>query len=195
MTLSLPVLTILAGGKSSRMGGIDKALVMIGGHRMIDCVIERVRRQAGTIVIAGGEDRGTGLTVIPDRPSGPVGPSAALYSVGRWLHERKENVDAFFSVPVDAPFLPDNLLSRLSAKNRSAIAASGSDLHPTIGYWQLSVLEAAFQSLKDESNPSLRAVAAACRSEHIDFNPSDLTNINSMADLEHAEKQDRNEAD
>ncbi|MEM6914270.1 MAG: molybdenum cofactor guanylyltransferase [Pseudomonadota bacterium] len=191
MTLALPLLCVLAGGKSSRMDGVDKALVTISGRRMIDIVIERFQPEAGTIVIAGSEDRGTDLTTIPDDPKGPVGPAAALWSVNRWLRLSGEAIDGFFTVPVDAPFLPDDLLSRLSVDNRSTVAADQSGIHPTIGYWQLTALNEAFQQLADRPNPALRAIASACQSDHVFFDPSVLTNVNSMADVKAAESTGR----
>jgi molybdenum cofactor guanylyltransferase len=36
---------VLAGGKSSRMGGGDKALVPLGGRPLLAHVIERLRRR------------------------------------------------------------------------------------------------------------------------------------------------------
>ena len=87
MTVSAPIVVILAGGQSTRMGGEDKALKPLSGIPMIEWVVERLLSQAGTLLISGDTDRGTGLSCIPDAPGAPPGPAAGLYSVSQWLSE------------------------------------------------------------------------------------------------------------
>ena len=73
---------VLAGGASSRMG-TDKALVEIGGARMIDHVVASLGAVAGRIVIAGRSRPPDGVDAIavPDRSDGRLGPLAGLASV------------------------------------------------------------------------------------------------------------------
>ena len=42
---------ILAGGRSSRMGGTDKTLLALGGRPMIRHVLDRLAPQASPVVI------------------------------------------------------------------------------------------------------------------------------------------------
>ena len=42
---------ILAGGKGSRLGGIDKGLFLLSGRPLIEYCIERIRKQVRNITI------------------------------------------------------------------------------------------------------------------------------------------------
>ncbi len=165
------------------MDGVDKAELLVGGRRMIDRLIDRLTPQAGTIVIAGNDDRDTGLPVIPDDPAGPKGPAAALFSVGNWLQRNTPDADGFITAPVDAPLLPDDLVLKLASANGCAFADDGARKHPTIAYWRMSSLQRAFAQV-DEENPSLHRLADLCQAQGVMFHPEQLTNINSPADLE-----------
>lgn len=103
---------VLAGGEGSRLGGVDKALVDIGGTTMLDRVLAAVA-EARTIVCVGPQR----ATVVPvgwtreDPPGG--GPLAGLAAGLR-------SVDAGIVVvtAVDAPFLTDRVVGRLVASCR-----------------------------------------------------------------------------
>jgi len=95
-------LVILAGGKAMRMGE-DKAELSLGNYRLIDRVYSRVKTQCNEVLVSGNHDYGLGLGIVPDSPSGPRGPVAALYSVMKALSKTDEG---FFTVPVDGPNLP-----------------------------------------------------------------------------------------
>lgn len=74
---------VLAGGRGRRLGA-DKALVRVGGTRLVDRVVEEVARIADPVVVAAGERHLPGLTVaqVPDVPvddaGGAVGPLAGM---------------------------------------------------------------------------------------------------------------------
>lgn len=114
---------ILAGGQGSRMGGVDKGLVMFRGRPLVAHVIERLGPQVGTILINANRNpqayAAFGHPVVSDEIEGFAGPLAGFE---RGLaHAKTEFV---VTVPCDSPFLPADLVQRL----RAALDAKGADL-------------------------------------------------------------------
>ncbi|MGB3414220.1 MAG: NTP transferase domain-containing protein [Microbacteriaceae bacterium] len=70
---------ILAGGRGSRLGGIDKAALIIEKERMVDRVISVVRKAgAARIIVAGPEHAGSLANVVVREDPPFSGPLAAL---------------------------------------------------------------------------------------------------------------------
>jgi len=68
---------ILAGGQAKRMGGKDKALITVGGERIIDKLISTLKQVTSDIIIISnsGENYGTNLPFFKDiyPRKGPIG--------------------------------------------------------------------------------------------------------------------------
>jgi len=126
---------VLAGGRATRMGGLDKGLVAFGGRTLVDQVIERLQPQVGAILISANRNIDTyrtfGFPVLLDADDGlePFpGPLAGMLAGLRaartlWLA----------AVPCDAPLLPVDLVSRLAsslAASRAAVAYAGELIEP-----------------------------------------------------------------
>ena len=79
---------LLAGGKSSRMGGGDKCLLPLAGRPILAHVIERLKPQVAELIIsANGESTrfsDFGLPVVEDRLGGYVGPLAGILAGLEW---------------------------------------------------------------------------------------------------------------
>lgn len=78
---------VLAGGRSSRMGGGDKCLQPLGGEPMLAHVLARLRPQVSDIVINANSDgfAGFGLPVVADSVSGFQGPLAGIEAGLTWV--------------------------------------------------------------------------------------------------------------
>lgn len=149
---------LLAGGRSSRMGGGDKGLLEIAGRPMLAHVIERLKPQVGAMVINANGDPARfapfGLPVVPDTVGGFAGPLAGVLAGMRWAAGAAPRAHAIVTVSTDAPFLPRDLVARLRAAvaerpRAVALASSGGELHPVIGLWPVALvddLEAALNS-------------------------------------------------
>ena len=82
MTDHLPAITglILAGGRGSRMGGVDKGLQLLDGRPLVEHALERLRRQAGErlagCLVNANRNldvyRALGVPVWPDPGTGPA---------------------------------------------------------------------------------------------------------------------------
>lgn len=114
---------ILAGAQSTRMGR-DKAFATVSGARLIDLVRARIEWQVDTLLISGNCDYETGLSTISDLAEAPPGPAAGLYSICERLMETAPAVEGFFTAPVDAPFVPCDLVLRLGQVGIAIICSS-----------------------------------------------------------------------
>jgi molybdenum cofactor guanylyltransferase len=135
---------VLAGGQSRRMGGADKALQRLGGRTMLGHVIERLRPQVSALAInANGEPArfaGFGLPVVADDLPGFPGPLAGVLAGLDWVAGHHPDLSYIATAATDAPFLPQDLVSRLVAALEEAdadlaCAASRGRAHPVFGLW------------------------------------------------------------
>ncbi|KJS71105.1 MAG: molybdopterin-guanine dinucleotide biosynthesis protein A [Comamonadaceae bacterium BICA1-1] len=118
---------VLAGGRGSRMGGVDKGLVPLQGAPLVQQALQRLRMQlgGGPAEIAINANRqladyaAFGLPVWPDPVPGFVGPLAG-FAAGL-EHCR---TPLLLTVPCDVPRFPLDLLRRL----RQALLQEQADL-------------------------------------------------------------------
>ena len=114
---------ILAGGRGSRMGHVDKGLQHFRGTSMAAHVIERLGPQVGAIAVNANQNldqyAAFGVPVWPDDLQGFEGPMAGLET-----GLRRCTTDYLVTAPCDSPFLPGDLVERLSA----ALEENGADL-------------------------------------------------------------------
>lgn len=103
---------ILAGGRGSRMGNVDKGLQMFRGAPMAMHVMLRLQPQVGPLLINANQNMGPyegfGVPVWPDQMADFAGPLAGLQT-GLAHCETPYLV----TVPCDSPFLPTDLVARL----------------------------------------------------------------------------------
>lgn len=114
---------ILAGGRGTRMGGVDKGLRPFRGAPMALHVVMRLSPQVGSMMINANQNlgpyEGFGLPVWPDELSGFAGPLAGVQT--GLIHCE---TDYLVTAPCDSPFLPDDLVARLA----DALAGNDAEL-------------------------------------------------------------------
>lgn len=182
------IAVILCGGGGRRMGGADKGALTLGGERMIDRVRAILTPQADRILISGTHDYGTGLTFLPDREDGPLGPAAGLWAALRWIETNEPDTDGFLTAPVDGPFAPDDLFGRLSSEETSAVAQTADGVHPTFAWWNAKDLQRALGAAPKGEGLSLKALAKDTGARRVMFEDADaFLNINTPEDLQRAE--------
>jgi molybdenum cofactor guanylyltransferase len=154
--VSGPPGVVLAGGLARRMGGGDKPLREIGGRTILARVIARLEPQCECLVInANGDPRrfaSFGLPVIADGVQDYPGPLAGILAALDWAAANRPDAAWILSAPGDCPFLPRDLVARLShallADNSElAIAASQGQSHPVIGLWGVALRDALRRAL------------------------------------------------
>lgn len=168
------------------MGGKDKALIELGGKRLIDLAIARLEPQMDRILISGRSDYGTGLTVLEDMEEGPRGPAAGLAAALRWIERHAKETPGLLTVPVDGPFLPEDLYKRLSSGGGSAVAADADRIHPTFAYWRTGDLADALRGCPPGEGVSLHALAERCGARPVRFASRAVLNVNTPEDIEKA---------
>ena len=103
---------ILAGGRGSRMGHVDKGLQPFQGATMVEHVLDRLAPQVGAIAINANQNldkyAAFGVPVWPDETTGFAGPLAGLEAGMRHC-----TTPYLVSAPCDSPFLPRDLAARL----------------------------------------------------------------------------------
>jgi molybdopterin-guanine dinucleotide biosynthesis protein A len=109
---------ILAGGRARRLGGLNKAGLVLhpGGGSLLDRQLARMRRVVDrTIIIANDSEpfRSSGIPVIPDAVAGG-GPLGALYTA---VHTA--GTEWTLVMACDMPFVSERLLAHLVSVGRS----------------------------------------------------------------------------
>ena len=150
---------LLAGGQSRRMGGGDKCLQKLGGKSLLARVIKCARPQVDHIILNANGDVGRfdsyGLKVVKDVVDGFAGPLAGILTGLEWVRENQPECHWVASFACDAPFVPGNLVSRLSEaiveKECTLVCASsnGQD-QPVFGLCPLALAEDLRSSLVKE---------------------------------------------
>jgi molybdopterin-guanine dinucleotide biosynthesis protein A len=138
---------LLAGGRSSRMGGGDKCLRMLGGRPILARIIERLKPQVcGMVINANGDPSRFapfGLPVVRDSVAGFAGPLAGVHAGLEWVKANRPGIRHAVTVATDTPFLPADLVQRFLAalEDRPAllVARSGEGVHPVIGLWPVTL--------------------------------------------------------
>ena len=112
---------VLAGGRGSRMGGVDKGLQLLRGRPLFHWVVDRLQPQVGPLLINANRNlqaySAQGLRVVSDADDSFAGPLAGLLA-GLQACE----TEWLLSAPCDTPLLPLDLAERLSAAAYAATA-------------------------------------------------------------------------
>ena len=110
---------ILAGGRGSRLGGVDKGLVVLHGRPLIEHVIAALQPQVGRLLISANRNREIYATydvpVVADGIGEYLGPLAGMLGA-----MRAATTGFILSVPCDTPAPPPDLAARLCAGLRQA---------------------------------------------------------------------------
>ncbi|HEY0822446.1 MAG TPA: molybdenum cofactor guanylyltransferase MobA [Ramlibacter sp.] len=103
---------ILAGGRGSRMGGVDKGLQNFRGMPMAMYTMLRLAPQVGEVMINANRNLSAyesfGVPVWPDSISDYAGPLAGFLTALEHCE-----TDYLLTVPCDTPLFPQDLAARL----------------------------------------------------------------------------------
>jgi molybdenum cofactor guanylyltransferase len=136
---------ILAGGRGSRMGGVDKGLQNYRGLPLAMHALLRLSPQVGQVMINANRNLGAyesfGVPVWPDALPDFSGPLAGFLS-GLDHCETPYLV----TVPCDTPLFPTDLVARLSSALQAqgaeiAMARTGAQVQPVFTLMKTSLLE------------------------------------------------------
>ena len=135
---------ILAGGRATRMGGVDKGLISVNDRPMIAWVIDALRPQVADILISANRNRDDyaefGYPVIDDGDDEFRGPLAGLASC-----MQVARTPYIALAPCDSPLLSGDLVPRLytalsATGSRIAVAHDGNRLQPVFALLESALL-------------------------------------------------------
>jgi molybdenum cofactor guanylyltransferase len=182
------------------MGGGDKPLREIGGRTILARVIARLKPQCECLAInANGDPRRFatfGLPVIADGVKGAPGPLAGILAALDWAAANPPNSEWVLTAAGDCPFLPRDLVLRLSeaviAESADlAVAASRGRSHPVIAVWSVALRDRLRQALVAEGFRKVSEWTARTRLATVAWPAEPLDpffNANTLQDLAEAER-------
>jgi molybdopterin-guanine dinucleotide biosynthesis protein A len=188
---------ILAGGRGSRMGGVDKGLQPFRGAPMALHVMMRLSPQVGAIMINANQNlapyESFGVPVWPDELQGFAGPLAGLHT--GLIHCE---TDYLVTAPCDSPFLPADLVQRLGdaldehdADLAVAVTGEGASRqpHPVFCLLKTSLLPHLTQYLQNGGR-KIDAWYASLAVTEVRFDDEGaFRNINTLEELRNFEKE------
>jgi molybdenum cofactor guanylyltransferase len=187
---------VLAGGRGSRMGGVDKGLQRYGGKPLAEHALIRLLPQVGGAMINANRNldvyRSMGVPVWPDEVPDYPGPLAGMLSGLAHC-----GTPFLITVPCDAPNYPLDLVSRLAhglaetcGRLATAYTRSGDQLfpQPVFSLMHISLQE----SLRDFIASGERKTgfwARTQRSVQVIFDDeAEFINVNTLIELEQAQQ-------
>ena len=134
---AMPVTAIiLAGGQARRMGGADKGLLLLRQRPLLAWMLECIQPQVDEVLISANRNLAQyaqfGHPVVSDAIRDFAGPLAGLLRAMQTARH-----ELILTAPCDTPFLPADLVQRLSAalireSAQIAIPSAGGYTHHAI---------------------------------------------------------------
>lgn len=191
---------VLAGGRGTRMGGVDKGLQLFNGKPLVEYALQRLQPQVGTMLINANRNlevyEALGAPVLTDGLADFAGPLAG-FLVGL-AHCQTPYLA---TVPCDTPCFPADLIARLAqalTREEAEIAmASAPDEtgelrnQPVFCLMKRELL-LSLQVFTQAGGRKIGAWSAQQALVHVPFNlahddPKAFYNANTLADLQQLE--------
>jgi len=190
---------VLAGGRGSRMNGVDKGLQLFQGERLVMHAVQRLQAQTRPVASIAinanrhlNDYRALGLAIWPDAQADFAGPLAGfLAGMTQCPHPY------LLTVPCDTPFFPLNLAAQLMQALQShdadiAMAAVAQDdgvvrRQPVFCLMKVSLKES-LQDFLAEGGRKIGAWTALHHTVEVPFdNPLAFSNLNTLEDFQQLE--------
>ncbi|MFI7002640.1 NTP transferase domain-containing protein [Nocardia sp. NPDC050175] len=155
---------VLAGGRASRMGGVDKPAIVIGGRSMLDAALAAVASCAHTVVV--GPHRPELPPEIKQTREVPPG-SGPVAAIGAGLRSLGSAAPLVVVLAADLPFLSARSITELirytCESGADAVFAADEAGRPQylIGVWRRTALAAALDGLDSLINQPMKALIPA----------------------------------
>lgn len=171
----------------------DKPLTILGGRTLLGRTIDYAAGLGFPVAVSvrspGQLGVTHGLSIIEDKPE-IEGPLAGITAATEWAKEG--GFQAVLTIPVDMPWLPDDLAHRLMSETEGepAFAASGGRAHPVCALWPVARRNAV-QDYAASGARSLRGLLEELDARAVEWPVGDrdpFTNINDRAALAAAER-------
>lgn len=186
---------ILAAGRSSRMGSVNKVQAVLAGKPLLNHVIDRLVPQVDQLVINGdaGICGDSGYPLVEDALDGFQGPLMGLYTA---INSDKLGQGTYLMmVPCDGPFIPNDLVAELHQQ----ILEQDADIaciryqgfaQPTFSLWHKRVAPAVKEAMLVKKYGGFKPLLADLKTAYLDWPEQTISpffNINTVDDLAEAE--------
>ncbi|WP_070971475.1 molybdenum cofactor guanylyltransferase MobA [Vibrio sonorensis] len=178
---------ILAGGRASRMNGIDKGLVELNGKPLIEHVLSRLATQTDRIFINANRNAdiyGQYGEVFADNISDYPGPLGGIHAALNYCDS-----DWVGFVPCDSPFISLDLVQRFSQQATDEldilVAHDGEYQQPVFTLYHKRVL-AKLTAFLERGDRKIILLYKECRTHYVDFSDDKpcFINLNTLQELE-----------
>ncbi|MFD0726924.1 molybdenum cofactor guanylyltransferase [Lysobacter brunescens] len=176
-------LGLIAGGRASRLGGVDKAWLMRGGVSQVLRWTRRFPGEHGPVLVSANRDpdryAAHGLFVVGDRHPdlGPIGGLDALSQACAtpWL----------LTLPVDLVGVNDCLVRTLVSKRDAdgAFARDDDGVQPLVALWRAEALRIACAEAISRGEIAIHRLQATLRMAEVAFTGFRFGNLNTPDDL------------
>lgn len=188
---------ILAGGRGTRMGEINKGLQLLDNRPLILWVIQALQDQVAHLMINANQDldryQEFGFPICADHIPDYAGPLAGIHAGLKAC-----NTEYLISAPCDSPFLAEDIVARLAhamQDDNSEIAVAYTvenidgvlkkQVHPVFSLIHKSCL-ASLEQFLSRGERKIRAWHAQHRVSEVQFeNVQAFMNINTLDQLKH----------
>ena len=190
---------ILAGGKGLRLGGVEKARLVLNGGSFLDHALAALSPVTSSVAVAlrpeqdAPELPGCTALVRDEVEAGTrSSPLAGVIALLKWT-ESLGHASHLLTLTVDTPFFGRSHAERLAsaAGPAPAYAAQGGDTHGLHAIWPVALLPRLEALLAEAPDSSVRKVLEGLGAMPCPFGPEDrqaFLNVNTPGDLEQAQR-------
>ena len=191
--------TILAGGKSKRMGQ-DKIFLNLNNKTLIEHTLNKVKKYFKEIIIITDKKNEffikNNLITVKDCIEGQLGPLVGILTAMKWAKENSSKYSWIATFPCDTPFFPESIILKFieeSKKKESLIlcASSHGRKHNIFGLWSLDLYDKLYDDLVNNKVRKVQDWTKENNIKNLEFQFNDYDpffNINTIEDLEFAKK-------
>ncbi|HEY0660749.1 MAG TPA: NTP transferase domain-containing protein [Lysobacter sp.] len=177
-------LGLLAGGRATRLGGLDKAWLERDGMPQVLRWRNRFADEVATLLVSANRDlaryAAAGLQAVPDRLTGDFGPVAGLDALADACH-----TPWLLTLPIDLVGVNDCLLPTLVAESVSngAFAEDDDGAQPLVALWRVAALREAVAAAISANQPAVHLLQSQLGLARVRFGGVRFGNLNTPADL------------
>ncbi|MFF0491836.1 NTP transferase domain-containing protein [Nocardia sp. NPDC004068] len=155
---------VLAGGRATRMGGVDKPAIVVGGRSMLEAALDAVAGAARTVVVGPQRpELPPAIRQVQEVPAG-AGPVAAIAAGLGVLEECDFPTELVVVLAADMPFLSaeavDELVRGAEESGAAAVFAADESGRPQylVGVWRRAALLDGLAGLDSVVNQPMKAL-------------------------------------